>query len=202
MGASNDRADDSLFIEQITVAKDGNDQQRAELLESFRNYLRVIAINKIGPDTRGKLSVSDLVQETIIGAFDGLKGCRASNEAEFKAWLRQILTNELSNRYLYLHRLKRDVHNEVPIGSNFEIAPLTDAPIDQVLRSEQRRELADAIESLSADHQQVIRLKHQEGLSFTEIGEKMIRSSDAVRMLWNRAMDELGKKLPKSDRSN
>jgi len=199
LGSSNNRADNFLFLKQITIAREGNAQQRAELLESFRNYLRVIAINKIGPETNGKLSVSDIVQETIIGAFDGLEGCRASSEAEFKAWLRQILVNELSNRYHYLRRQKRDIKNEVPVEANHGVAPEIDNPVVQILQSERRQNLASAIESLNADQQLVIRLRHQDGLSFTEIGQKMARSSDAVRMLWNRAMGELAKKLPDSD---
>ena len=145
------------FLRQFASACEGSGGQRAELINSFRDYLRAVAVREIGNEGNGKLSVSDLVQEAIIDACDGIEQCRATGEEEFKAWLRKILVNDISNRYRYLRRKKRDIGKE--ISSDVDLTPPQDwnSPILEALRKEEQRELAKAIEKLSSEHQLVIR---------------------------------------------
>jgi len=189
-------SDSSEFIKLFEAAKDGSREQQAELLDSFRDYLRALAAKTIGPDANGKLSVSDLVQSAIIDACDDFDRCRASGKVEFKAWLRQILMNDVLNRYRYLRRQKRDVAMERSIDSDVLTAPEENSPVAEAQRKEDERRLVNAISQLSDDYQKVIRLRHQDKLTFLEVGKKMNRSTDAVRMLWNRAIEELSRKLP------
>jgi RNA polymerase sigma factor (sigma-70 family) len=64
-----------------------------------------------------------------------------------------------------------------------------------LLADETAAELAAALTRLSSDHQTVIRLRHQLGLQFNEIGERMGRSKDAVQKLWMRAVCRLREEL-------
>jgi RNA polymerase sigma factor (sigma-70 family) len=68
-------------------------------------------------------------------------------------------------------------------------------PSRQLLADETAAELAAALTRLSSDHQTVIRLRHQLGLQFNEIGERMGRSKDAVQKLWMRAVCRLREEL-------
>jgi len=85
-------SDSKLFADRLARAKGGSDDERAALLEIFRQYLRNIASDAIGPQPKAQLSESDLVQSAIIDAYKNFHMCRASNRAEFKAWLRQTLS--------------------------------------------------------------------------------------------------------------
>jgi RNA polymerase sigma-70 factor (ECF subfamily) len=62
-----------------------------------------------------------------------------------------------------------------------------------------RREDASAVvavlDRLSADHQTVLRLRYWDDLSFSQIGERLGRSEDAVRKLWLRALRQLQAEL-------
>ena len=51
--------------------------------------------------------------------------------------------------------------------------------------------LSDAIANLSAEQREVIILRHVQGLPFKEIGERLNKTSGAVRMLWMRAIEKL-----------
>ena len=103
--------------------------------------------------------------------------------------------NDILNRYRFLRRQKRDVGKETPVDQAQVAAPDSYSPVAEAQRKEDEQKLEEAIEKLQPNHQLVIRLRHQEKLTFVDIGMKMDRSSDAVRMLWNRAIEELAKKL-------
>ena len=188
----------SGFLQRFMKARRGTKEQQAELLNSFRGYLRVIAINTIGLKTGANLSVSDLVQSAIIDGCADFDGCRAACEEEFKAWLRQILLNDIVARYRYLRRKKRDTSKEVPFESGHAVISPADWPVAVAQRKEEQEQLIDAIEQLSTEHRLVILLRHQEKLTFGEVGLRLNRSADAARMLFNRAIDELARILRNS----
>ena len=52
-----------------------------------------------------------------------------------------------------------------------------------------------ALQGLSDEHRQVLRLRNWDGLSFAEIGGRLNRSEDAARKLWSRAVEKLQAKL-------
>ncbi|HKI21250.1 MAG TPA: sigma factor, partial [Isosphaeraceae bacterium] len=67
------------------------------LLESYRNYLRLLARTGIDASLRGKADPSDLVQETLIKAHQHFEQFEGQTEAELIAWLRRILTRNLAD---------------------------------------------------------------------------------------------------------
>ena len=181
---------ETLFRQAIS----GDDQDRAILLELFRNYLRQIAAGSMTPDVGGKLSVSDLVQSAIIEANRDFKTCQATNQAEFKAWIRKILMNDMLNRYRDLRRQKRDIRREQLMGSKLEIVDeVTGGPVNEVIRQEDEKRLMSALAQLPPDRRELIELRNRDGLSFAEIAERQQKSPDAVRMNWNRAIESLSK---------
>jgi RNA polymerase sigma-70 factor (ECF subfamily) len=48
-----------------------------------------------------------------------------------------------------------------------------------------------AVERLPPDYRRVLILRHLDGLTFPEVGERMGRSADAVTQLWARAIRRL-----------
>lgn len=63
----------------------------------------------LSPLLGGKLDASDVVEQTLLQAYQGLDQFRGHSEAELTAWLRQILARHLANLARDFGRAKRDV---------------------------------------------------------------------------------------------
>ena len=67
---------------------------------------------------------------------------------------------------------------------------------------EEARKLRNAMGRLSADHRRVIVLHNWEQLAFPEVGKRMNRSTEAVKKLWSRALQNLRTELSREEQSN
>src|SRR6059036_76095 len=99
--------------ELLHLAQAGSIPALGELLEQYQSYLHLLARLQIGRRLQGKVDAADLVQETFLAAHAGFVQFRGATEAEFTAWLRQILASRLAKllRY-YCGTQRRDVHLE------------------------------------------------------------------------------------------
>src|SRR5215469_13544863 len=67
------------------------------LLDSYRNYLRLLARTGIGVSLQGKADPSDLVQDALLKATQRFGQFRGTTDAELAGWLRQILARCLAD---------------------------------------------------------------------------------------------------------
>ena len=74
----------------IQAARSGEPGVLDQLLEAYRDYLRLMARSSLGRCLRGKADASDLVQETVIRAHRHFHQFRGHSEAELAAWLRAM----------------------------------------------------------------------------------------------------------------
>ena len=170
------------------------------LLDSYRNYLRLLAQTWLDSSLRGKYDRSDLVQETLIKANDRFDHFAGRTEGELVAWLRQILVRQLADAARRFHGATRDVRRERPVAkfldaSSCSLGRLLPAGDSSPSESAQRREmsvlLADALAEMKDEYKDVVVLRNLQELSWPEISERMGKSQGAVRMLWTRALKEL-----------
>jgi RNA polymerase sigma-70 factor (ECF subfamily) len=180
------------------------DEDHSQSLEGCRQYLLIIANEVIGPELQAKLGASDLVQDTFLEAQRHWGVFRGRTTAEIRAWLRRILECRLANlRRSYLATEKRAAHREVAIetllaGSdrNGEVlASQSPSPSHHAIRNELAHRLEQALARLPRDHRQVVAWRHQEQLSWDEIGRRMGRTAGAARMVWSRAIQQLRREL-------
>ena len=190
-----------LVSNLIEEARQGRPGALAQLLESYRNYLRLLARTGIDDSLQGKADPSDLVQETLGKAYERFAQFRGQTEAELAVWLRQILARNLANlvrryRMARARQVARDRSlEEVLDASSAALANLIADHGSSPSRLAQRRELsvvlADALADLSDDHRDVIVLRSLEERDWSEVARRMGRTPGAVRMLWTRALKQL-----------
>jgi RNA polymerase sigma-70 factor (ECF subfamily) len=169
-------------------------------LESFRGYLALLARSHWNPRLQGKLDPSDVVQQTLVQAWQGLDGFRGQTDGEVRAWLRRILTHCLADHARSFSRDKRSLARErsledqVTESSSRLEAWLDDqqsSPDERAERAEQLVELAAALEALPEAQQEVIALHHLHGLGLAEIGQLIGRTPAAVGGLLKRGLRTL-----------
>jgi RNA polymerase sigma-70 factor (ECF subfamily) len=171
------------------------------LLESYRNYLRLLARTGIDASLQGKADPSDLVQETLLKAHQRFDQFEGRTEAELVGWLRQILARnlaDLSRRYRAAgaRAVRREQSLDDLDGSaSRALLQLFSANGHSPSQSAQRRELslvlADALAELTPDYREVLVLRTLEGRDWDEVAAAMGRTPGAVRLLWARALKKL-----------
>jgi RNA polymerase sigma-70 factor (ECF subfamily) len=191
--------------ELIAAASRGGEERLGRLLALYRNYLRLLARIEIGGKLQAKVDASDLVQETMLEAHKNFPQFRGATEAEFTAWLRQIMAGVVCGLLRrYFGTQKRDLQLERTFRENlgnssllFEkgFVDLRSSPSQQAARREQVVLLADALENLPKDYREVLVLRHMEGLTFPDIANRMERTQDSVEKLWVRGLARLRKEM-------
>jgi RNA polymerase sigma-70 factor (ECF subfamily) len=165
--------------------------------------LLLVADRQLDPALQAKGGASDLVQDTFLEAQRDFARFHGDSPEELRAWLRRVLLNNVANfTRQYRHRAKRDVGREGSLeagGSSHErgagLAADALSPSGEALAHEQAQALARAMERLPPDHRRVLTLRHEEQLTFAQIGEQMQRTANAARMLWLRAVERLQKEM-------
>ncbi len=184
----------------LNQARSGDASALGQLLEHYRNYLRLMARELIGGPLRLKLDPSDLVQETFLEAYRDFPRFAGGGEPELVAWLRRILVRNLANQAEHHQAQRRDHRRQESLEamldrSSIALQTALAAPVSSPSAQEHRREqavlLADALEKLPSDYREVFILRNLEHLPFDQIAARMGRSSGAVRMLWGRALERL-----------
>jgi RNA polymerase sigma-70 factor (ECF subfamily) len=177
-------------------------------LESFRAYLRLLARLHLAPQLRGKLDPSDIVQQTLLQAYQALDQFRGQTEAEWAAWLRQILVRNLAQAVRDFGRAKRDLAREQSLqpavdASSARLEALLAAdqssPSQRAEAAEQALRLAEALEQLPEAQREALVLQHWHGWSLAQIAGHMNRSPAAVAGLIKRGLRQLRERLPKHE---
>ena len=173
-------------------------------LERFRPYLLLLARVRLDPRLQAKLDASDVVQQTLLEAHQGLAQFRGQSSGEMAAWLRQALARNLANAVRDLRRAKRDVARERSLEAALDessarlegwLAAEQSAPGERAERQERAVLLAEALEALPETQRQAVVLRHWHGWSLAEIASQLGCTTAAVTGLLHRGLKHLRKRL-------
>lgn len=187
----------------VTLAKSGDNLAIEKLYEIYsERILRVVRL-RMGSELRSKMQSMDLVQDALLCSFRDLGDFTYRNEGDFLRWLSRIAENKIRDNIDKLHAQKRDIKKEVQLNDSSQstngtfvpgIEPAdTTTPSRIISRKEEQEKLEKAMQRLNPEYREVILLAKIEGLSYKQIGEKIGKSPDAVRMLLGRALNALSK---------
>jgi RNA polymerase sigma-70 factor (ECF subfamily) len=169
-------------------------------LERFRAYLRLLARLHLGPRLQAKLDPSDVVQQTLLQAYQALGRFRGRTDAEWVAWLRQILAHNLANAARDLGRARRDVERERSLEASSArleawLAAEQSSPSQRAARNEDLLRLAEALEGLPDAQREAVMLHHLHGWTLDEVGRHLARGPAAVAGLIKRGLKQLRQRL-------
>jgi RNA polymerase sigma-70 factor (ECF subfamily) len=177
--------------ELLQHAKAGSPEALNLLYERCAGRLLGYIRLRLGPDLRARLESRDLLQAALLKSVKHLDGFRGEDARAFVAWLARIAEHEIRDAADHQHRQRRDAARELPLDDEAPVPAMTRSALSRLLLDERAHRLETALDTLAADHREVILMRKFDELSFAEIGRRLGRSEDASRMLFARAMTAL-----------
>lgn len=110
--------------------------------------------------------------------------------APFSAWLYRIAHNLVANWHRDHSRRRMLSLDDMVLR-----APRAKGPAARIEKSDDKDMLLAAVRRLAPDRQQLVILKHVEGLTNAEIGEVMGRTEGAIKSLYHRTLIALREEL-------
>jgi RNA polymerase sigma-70 factor (ECF subfamily) len=170
----------------------GDESAFRELFERFGPVLTARIEQRLPRRLRRKIAVSDVVQESLLSAFDARESLREDSENALRAWLRTIADHKVHEAVRRLElAAKRDSRREVTRNHRAATAevPGGQASPSQIAIGAEMHALAQhAMRRLPPDYREVLRLARQEHLSLVDAAERMGRSHEATKKLYGRAL--------------
>ena len=164
----------------------GNKAVWNELCESLRVGLASKANRLLRSGGVQGLNPGDLVQETLMRAWTNRHKFQGTTVGQFAKWLVTIQKNIFVDRY-------RKPNREVFLSTWFGVSRDQETPSAAAVCSEQQGELLVQISALEFSIQQVICLRHIEGMKFQEIATRTNQNINTVVGRYRRGIQSLQK---------
>jgi len=167
------------------VARNRDADAFHELFVMFSPRIKAMLIRQ-GADPE---TAEEIVQETMLSVWRKAH-LFAESKGSFSTWIFTIARN------LRIDKLRRNVIWQ-DLGVEIDERPSEDdSPYDELQREQQRERVATALDTLNHDQHEVVRLSYLEGLTHTEIAERLgvplgtVKSR--MRLAYGKIREQLG----------
>jgi len=165
------------------------DQQAWELLHRrYRSLLAFWAEARMPEYLRARFDVEDVLQSAFLSAFRGMASYEHRGEPAFRAWLKEIVNNEVADRIRNHEADKRSPHKEEVLENPNLVDGGHESPSQIVARTQRRRLVLEAMSLLPDEKQEVLWMRDFEGLTWEEIGKRTGTSESGARRRYRTAL--------------
>lgn len=166
-----------LVQQAISGSADAFGQLYDQYVEKIYSYLYY--------RTRHRREAEDLCSRVFMKALNHIENYE-DRGYPFSAWLYRIAHNLVVNWYRDMEKKR-----EIPLVDQYP-PPAEDSKVEsRMVEFDQNKRLMSIIKQMPADRQELIILKHVEGLSNKEIGQIMDRTEGAIKALYHRTLTAL-----------
>lgn len=167
--------------------RDGDSAARDQLLRRVLPLLERWARGRVPMLARGAVETADLVQVAVIRALGRVDHFESAHPGAFFAYLRQILLNAL----------RRTVGEEAAQPRHLAIEDVQDqiadqgSALEQIVGRENLLAYEQALAHLSSEHQALVVMRFEFGMSFVEMATELGETPDGVRVKLNRTLKKM-----------
>ncbi len=174
-------------------------------LEQFRAYLECLTYIEIDPRLRRRFGFSDIVQKTLVEAWQTLARIEQLDPPAQKRWLRRMLVHNLLEQIEKEKAAMRDFRQEQPLDDALEesscrlrdwLADDASLPPEKLLKQERALRLAEALAQLSPRQREAIILQKWHGWKLAEIAAHLDCTTGVVAGLQARGLARLRQLVP------
>jgi RNA polymerase sigma-70 factor, ECF subfamily len=178
--------DSAVVDAEIAAAMAGDAAARWRALEACRDYLQLVARRDQWSNLAGPSATSDLIQETIVGAWRNFSQFQGRTPAQLRAWMRAILVHASLNA-----RRRAPVAHIESGGGAADLPGTGTSPSQAADKTAAQAALDASLAALPQRDRMAIHLRLWDRRPFAEIGAELGISEDAARMLFGRALAKL-----------
>ena len=146
-------------MELVRRVRKGDEAAFRRVVDIHGPRLYLLAMSMLG----NREDAQDVVQETFVGAFRGLRGFQGRSTV--KTWLTRILMNNVANL-----RRSRRLRKTLPLGEAEEQLGEALAELaTETGRADVRMDIAAVLSRLPQEHREVIVLREIQSMTYDEI---------------------------------
>lgn len=174
----------------ILLAKEGKESAFRKLYEN--NYAMIFRLAY--RYTKSQQDAEDIMQETFIKAFKGIKSFDFKVSANFSAWIYQV---GLHCTLDYLRKNKRRKIGQIESLSDFPAEPeaQNSCPEKSAMASQTISQVKNALYRLAPKQRVIFDLRHLQHMAIKEIAEHLECSQSTVKKQLQRAVSKLRQHL-------
>jgi RNA polymerase sigma-70 factor (ECF subfamily) len=195
-----DESDD--FQRKMDAVLEGDGEALASFFSMYRDRLRRMVELRLDSRLRGRVSASDILQESYLGALQRLPHYQTCTDIPLFVWLRSVTMQRLIDAHRrHLGGQLRDAGREIRLGDveaieagTGQIAELiadTTSPSLAARRGEIMALVRDALEQLDPVDREVLVLRHFEQMSNHEAAAALAIKPAAASKRYVRAVERL-----------
>lgn len=168
-----------------------------KLIEGYRPLLKAMADRNLDRYLKCKIDASDIVQDACSDIARNFATIEATNRFQFISYVTSVIKHKIADvQRRFLGAEKRNLFRERPmsvLGGNVaeRDAYADETPLDSLINEELCNRLHIAVGRLPRELQRVLRWRFRKGLTYKQIGEKLDRSENDVRMLIYRCLNRI-----------
>ncbi len=170
----------------------GDENAFSSLFRKYSPRLSVLIHYKLSPETRNRVEVDDILQETFMAASRQLETFIYRKPGSFMSWISRIADHVIVDTVRHQGRQKRHPGDllRLKTASNPQGAEAVDpATPSRILAGKERiQQVLERLNALPEDYRQVVLLARMEGLPLGEIAERLGKSREHVAVLLHRAI--------------
>lgn len=187
----------------VELLQNGDQQALADLFALHTARLHNLISMRLDKRVASRVDVDDVLQEVFLDASDRIHHYMNEHSGSIYVWLRLIAMQTIANvhrRHLGTKmrdaKRERSIHQAQPPSAAsaslaLQLLGQLTSPSQVAMREETAVRIERAIEGMSALDQEVLRLRHFEQLSNTEIAEVLDINKKAASIRYVRALKRL-----------
>jgi RNA polymerase sigma factor (sigma-70 family) len=161
-------ADSELSRVPTAVVEGRETPESARWYARLSDFLARIARKRVKGNLAALVGPTDFAQDAATAVFKNIGRFVRRGPGSTRAWVSQVLRNEIANR-----SRRKDVQKRATLPSSLDVAGAFTAPEERAMHVELDRRVKARLDDLDPKDRRIVELRYFEGKKFKEISQEL-----------------------------